>query len=163
MPFRPPSEPVIRRAEAADLPGITWLRREWAAEQDGELDDPGFDERFAAGLARESSRRITWLAEVGGCPVGMMNVAVFERMPWPGRPPSHWGYLGNAFVLAAYRNQGIGTKLLNAVLGYANEKAFARVVPSPSEMSIPLYRRAGFGPADKLLLWEPGATTGPRT
>jgi hypothetical protein len=49
------------------------------------------------------------------------------------------------------------------VLGYANEKAFARVVPSPSEMSIPLYRRAGFGPADKLLLWEPGATTGPRT
>jgi len=51
MPFRPPSEPVIRRAEAADLPGITWLRREWAAEQDGEIDDPGFDERFAAWLA----------------------------------------------------------------------------------------------------------------
>ncbi len=76
-------------------------------------------------------------------------------MPRPGRRPSRWGYLGNAFVLAVYRNQGIGRQLLDAVLGYAGQNGFARVVLSPSERSIPFYRRAGFGPADALMLWTP--------
>jgi GNAT superfamily N-acetyltransferase len=82
----------------------------------------------------------------------MMNLAVFERMPRPGRDPGRWGYLGNAFVLAAYRDQGIGSALLAAVLGYADERGFARVVLSPSERSVPFYRRAGFVPAQELLL-----------
>jgi GNAT superfamily N-acetyltransferase len=136
------------------------MRRESALEQDGEHTDPGFEERFAAWFARESSRRIMWLAEVGGGPVGAMNLAVFERMPRPGRSPSHWGYLGNAFVLAAYRNQGIGSQLLHAVLSYADEHDFARVVLSPSQRSIPFYERAGFGPASELLVWTPRALPG---
>jgi GNAT superfamily N-acetyltransferase len=147
---------VIRRAEDADLPAIARLRRESSVEQDGAGADPAFEERFSAWYARESSRRIIWLAEVGGHPVGAMNLTVFERMPRPGRAPSRWGYLGNAFVLAAYRNQGIGRQLLDALLGYASENGFVRVVLSPSERSIPFYGRAGFGPADALMLWTPG-------
>jgi hypothetical protein len=42
-----------------------------------------------------------------------------------------------------------------AVLGHARQPDFARVVLSPSERSVPSYRRAGFGPADTLLLWTP--------
>jgi GNAT superfamily N-acetyltransferase len=118
-----------------------------------------FEERFAAWFARESSRRITWLAEVGGRLAGVMNLAVFERMPRPGRAPSHWGYAGNAFVLAAYRNQGIGGQLFGAVLNYADEYGFARVVLSPAGRSIPFDERAGFGPANELLLWTPRKTT----
>jgi GNAT superfamily N-acetyltransferase len=146
------TEAVIRRVKDADLAAIARLRREWTLEQDGEHSDPSFEERFAAWFARESARRITWLAEADGRPVGMMNLAVFERMPRPGRAPSRWGYLGNAFVLAGYRNQGIGSKLVQAVLGYADQNAFARVVLSPTERSIPFYEGAGFGPADELLL-----------
>lgn len=142
----------------ADLPGIVRLRTEWAREQDGDVEDQDFDERFALWFARESGRRIIWLAEVGDRAVGMMNLAVFERMPRLGQPPSRWGYLGNAFVLAAYRNQGIGGKLIDALLDYADDKGFARVVLSPSERSIPFYERAGFGPADTLLLRELRAT-----
>jgi GNAT superfamily N-acetyltransferase len=85
----------------------------------------------------------------------MINLAIFERMPQPGRPPSHWGYLGNAFVLAGYRNQGIGSRLISALLGYADENGFARVVLSPSQRSIPFYQRAGFGPANGLMLRTP--------
>jgi len=127
------TEAVIRRAADADLPAIARLRRESAVEQDGDVADPSFEERFPAWYARESSRRIIWLAEVDGRLVGAMNLTVFERMPRPGRAPSRWGYLGNAFVLAAYRNHGIGRQLLDAVLGYASENGFARVVLSPSE------------------------------
>jgi hypothetical protein len=47
-----------------------------------------------------------WLAEEGGRPVGMMNLAIYERMPRPGRALSRWGYLGNVFVLAAHRTRG---------------------------------------------------------
>jgi GNAT superfamily N-acetyltransferase len=154
------TEAVIRRAEDADLAAIAWLRRESAAEQDGDGADPSFEERFGAWYARESSRRIIWLAEVGGRPVGAMNLSVFERMPRPGHAPSRWGYLGNAFVLATYRDQGVGGQLLDAVLGYASENGFVRVVLSPSERSIPFYERAGFGPADALMLWTPGGSRG---
>jgi GNAT superfamily N-acetyltransferase len=147
---------VIRQAEHADLNAVARLRRESAAEQDGDGADPSFEERFSAWYARESSRRIMWLAEVDGRLVGAMNLSVFERMPRPGRAPSCWGYLGNAFVLAAYRNRGIGRQLLDAVLGYASENGFARVVLSPTERSIPFYARAGFGAADALMLWTPG-------
>ena len=146
------TEAVVRRAEGADLAAIAWLRRQWTQEQDGDLADPGFDERLSAWFARESSRRIIWLAEADGHPVGMMNLAIFERMPRPGSAPSRWGYLGNAFILAAYRDQGIGTQLVSAVLGYADENGFARVVLSPADKSIPLYERAGFGPADILMV-----------
>jgi GNAT superfamily N-acetyltransferase len=151
---------VIRRADHADLPAIARLRRELTVEQDGPLGDPEFEERFAAWWTRESSRRIMWLAELDHRPVGAMNLSVFERMPRPGRAPSRWGYLGNAFVLAPYRNQGIGRQILDEVLRYASENGFVRVVLSPTERSVPFYQRAGFRPADALMLWTPAGVDG---
>ena len=149
------AETLIRRVGDADIATIIQLRREWTREQAGDQPDAGFDARLAAWFARESGRRITWLAEAAGRPVGMMNLAIFERMPRPGHEPSRWGYLGNAFILEAYRSQGIGTQLLNAVLRYADENDLARVVLSPSDRSVPFYQRAGFGPADSLMLRTP--------
>ena len=151
------TQAVIRRAGDEDLASLAWLRREFTREQDGDRGDPDFEDRFAAWFERESARRITWLAEVEGHPVGTMNLAVFERMPRPGRMASCWGYLGNAFVLAAYRDQGIGTQLMNEVLSHARRSGFARVVLSPTDRAIPFYQRAGFTPADTLMLWTPPA------
>jgi GNAT superfamily N-acetyltransferase len=153
------TDALIRRAEHADLSAIVQLRREWTREEHGDIADPGFEENLAAWFAREWSRRIMWLAEVGGRPAGMMNLAIYERMPRPGRALSRWGYLGNVFVLAAYRNRGIGSQLVSAALNYADENGFARIVLSPTERSIPLYERAGFGPADALMLRTPQVPT----
>jgi hypothetical protein len=72
------TEAVIRRADDADLAAIAQLRREWTQEQEGDRGDPGFDERLAAWFARERPRRITWLAEADGRPVGMMNLAICD-------------------------------------------------------------------------------------
>ena len=149
------TDALIRRAEHADLATIVHLRREWTREEHGDIADQDFDENLAAWFARELSQRIMWLAEEDGRPVGMMNMAIYERMPRPGRALSRWGYLGNVFVLAAYRDRGIGGQLVSAALNYADENGFARVVLSPTERSVPLYQRAGFGPADALMLRTP--------
>ena len=154
------TDAVIRRAEDADLAAIVQLRREWTREEHGDMADPDFEENLAAWYGREWSRRIIWLAEVDGRPAGMMNLAVYERMPRPGRALSRWGYLGNVFVLAEYRNRGIGSRLVSAALNYADHNGFVRVVLSPTERSVPLYERAGFGPASTLMLRPPQVPDG---
>jgi GNAT superfamily N-acetyltransferase len=147
------TEIFVRRAGGAldDVAALAALRRRWTAENDGgHADDGGFEQRFADWYAAEAGRRMTWIAEVDGEPVGMVNLAVFERMPRPGRPPSRWGYLGNAFVLAAHRDRGVGRRLLDALLDHARSAGMVRVVLSPSARSVPFYTRAGFGPAEML-------------
>ena len=136
--------PVIRIADSADGPAIAALRQTWTAEDHGDVADPGFEARFLDWYERESARRISWLAELSGEPVGIMSLAIFERMPRPGRDAGTWGYLANAFVLGPYRNQGIGAGLLAALLAYADDHGYIRVVLRPSERAIPFYQRAGF-------------------
>jgi GNAT superfamily N-acetyltransferase len=136
--------PVIRIAGPADGPAIASLRQTWTAEEHGDVADEGYEARFLDWYERESARRISWLGELSGEPVGMMNLVIFERMPRPGRDSGIWGYLANAFVLAPCRNQGIGARLLAALLTHADAHDYIRVVLRPSERAIPFYQRAGF-------------------
>lgn len=143
---------TIREAGDHDIPALVRLRRTWSEEQAGRpLDDSEFDDRFAQWYAVESNRRTTFVAEIGGTAVGMVNLVFFERMPRPGHPDSRWAYLANAFVLAEHRSQGIGTALLEAVIEHAHSQGCVRIVLSPSDQSVPFYQRADFGPATMLL------------
>ena len=146
------TEPVIRIALAADGPALAALRRAWTEEQLDFANDAEFEARFLDWYEREFPRRVSWLAEVNGAAIGMMNLAVFERMPQPGRDVSRWGYLANAFVLAGFRDRGIGSLLLRALLDHADEQRYARVVLRPSQRVIPFYRRLGFTAANELLV-----------
>jgi len=145
---------MIRLASDTDVAALADLRRVSAFERFLEREDEGYEERFASWYEQEAPRRLNWLAETDGRVVGMTNLVLFERMPRPGPDPGRWGYLANAYVRPECRNRGIGTRLVEAVLGYADGHGFARVVLSPSQRAIPLYRRAGFGPADALLSRE---------
>jgi GNAT superfamily N-acetyltransferase len=144
--------PVIRIAGPGDAPALAALRRAWTEENNGPAEDADFEARFLDWYEREARRRVCWVAEAGGGMVGMMNMALFERMPQPGRDVATWGYLANAFVLGAHRDRGIGSLLLRALLGYADEHRFVRVVLSPSERSVPFYRRLGFTADNDLMV-----------
>jgi GNAT superfamily N-acetyltransferase len=133
----------VRRTGTDDGPTLARLRRLWA-DEDGRVEDPSFDERFADWFGREGERRLAWVAERSGRAVGMINVMVFVRMPRPGRPEQRWGYIANVFVLAAHRDTGIGSALLDAAVAYARDQGFVRLVLNPSERSIPFYRRTDF-------------------
>ena len=94
--------------------------------------------------------RRAWAEENG--PVGMLNLAVFERMSRPGRPEQRWGHVANVFVLAEHRNGGIGAALLDAAVTHAREQGFTRLVLNSSERSVSLYERFGFRPSRLLQL-----------
>jgi GNAT superfamily N-acetyltransferase len=99
---------------------------------------------MSAWLAAEGDRRVSWLAELDGAPVGMGSLFEYRRMPYPGRSDERWGYVGNMFVVDEARGHGIGTALLQAILATADERGYVRLVLSPSARAVPLYRRAGF-------------------
>jgi GNAT superfamily N-acetyltransferase len=146
---------TVRTATADDLPALVALRRAWTQERRGVPPDPTFGERFAAWFHAEAHQRTFWLAEHDGAAIGMANLLTFVRMPGPGTPDGHWGYLGNMYVVPTHRDAGVGRRLLDAVVAHADAAGLERIVLHPSERSIPFYRRAGFGDADQLLL-RPG-------
>jgi GNAT superfamily N-acetyltransferase len=130
---------TVRVAEAGDADALARLRSLWT-----EATDPGFAARMADWIAAEGERRTTWLALTGDDPAGMASLFEYRRMPRPGRPDSRWGYVSNMFVHKGLRDRGIGSALLSAVIAAADERGYARLVLSPSERSLPFYRRAGF-------------------
>ena len=146
----------VRLATWADRAAVAALRHAWTEERDGHhIEDDGFLARFDAWLEREQDQRLTWLGFVAHEPAGMLNMLVFTRMPRPGHlDPSVWGYVANVYVAPAHRGTGLGTRMLEACTTYADEHGFVRIVLSPTERSIPLYVRAGFGPATELIVRE---------
>jgi GNAT superfamily N-acetyltransferase len=106
---------------------ITSLRFPWSGD-----DERDFESRIAAWLAAEGERRTTWLAARDDLPVGMASLFEYRRMPRPGRPDSRWGYVSNMFVRDDFRNRGIGSALLAALITAAVERSYARLVVSPS-------------------------------
>jgi Acetyltransferase (GNAT) family len=97
---------TTRQANEQDISTRAALRRCWSEEQAGHPVDDSFEERFTHWYLTEAARRVTFVTEIDGPVVGMMNLAIFERMPRAGRPASQWGYLSNAFVLPSRRNHG---------------------------------------------------------
>jgi GNAT superfamily N-acetyltransferase len=133
--------PIIRIAEAGDLRALARLRALWS---DHPAPDAAFEQRMAAWLAAEGERRTTWLADLADAAIGMASLFEYRRMPRPGRPDSRWGYLSNMFVREEFRNRGIGSALLDAIVSTAQARGYARLVLSPSLPALPFYKRAGF-------------------
>lgn len=155
------SPAYVRLAGVQDTSTIARLRRAWTEEHARRpIDDPSFEEALADWFDREQSQRVTWLVEVDGCPVGMLNMLVFTRMPRPRAVgdrdrPTQWGYVANVYVAETHRGHGLGAQLVDAATAFADSHRFARVVLSPSEPSRSLYERAGFGPATTLMIRTP--------
>jgi GNAT superfamily N-acetyltransferase len=134
------------REVGEDCTDLLAVRRLWFpdAEED-------FERRFREWWARECRHRYGVVAYTGSTPVGMANGQVFSRMPAPGRPPAQWLYAANIYVAEEHRRQGLGGRLVRALVEFAQTSGMVRVVLAPSEMSVPLYESLGFRPAHDLM------------
>jgi GNAT superfamily N-acetyltransferase len=134
----------VRLTGPADVRAIAALRAKWT----GADSDREFEQHVAAWIAAEGDRRLIWIASLDGEPAGLASLLEYHRMPRPDRLDSRWGYVGNMFVREDLRNRGIGAALLAAIIGESDARGYARLVLSPTERAVPLYRRAGFVDAD---------------
>ena len=140
---------TVRRETIEDRAAVAALRATWAAEQEPGLpDDPDFEDVYSGWV--DANPRKFFVAEVDGELVGMLNLLVFGRMPKPGKAPSRWVYLGNAYVLPPCRNAGIGARLVAAAIEFSQGINAARMVLSPSPASRDIYARLGVQPAEEL-------------
>lgn len=142
---------TIRESRPGDMPGLAALRATWAAEHEPALqEDPAFEAAFRDWM--EANPRKFFVADHDGALVGMLNLMIFERMPKPGTETSCWVYLGNAYVLPDFRNGGIGGRLVEASIRFAQSIKAVRIVLSPSAESRDFYARLGFRSAGELNL-----------
>ncbi len=147
----------IRLGTDADAGELARLRHALYAE-DGRAPEPldAYAERFRSFVlnALESDAWRVWVAEEEGHIVGAIWLQLVERVPRPGESRGELpiGYLTNVYVEPAYRNDGLGSRMLAEVVTFARERGVEEMIVWPSERSYPFYGRAGFERLDDPLV-----------
>ena len=83
--------------------------------------------------------------------MGAVWAQLIEKIPNPAAEPEYYVYLTNFYVREEFRGEGIGARLLAAVLEWSESRRAERVILWPTERSRKFYLRHGFSPANDLL------------
>lgn len=144
---------VIREcveSAAADLARLRWT---WRSEgrPTPVVDIDGFIRGFSQWWEQRGDV-VAYLAIDSGKPVAMAFLALVRRVPDPSALLRRHGDIQSVYVLPAYRNQGIGSKLVRALVDHARKAGCLRITVHSGSAAIPVYERAGFQQYDHLLV-----------
>lgn len=131
-------------SDAAQLAELRWLSREPCEQEAEPLVE--FTLRFAAWLVPALSSG-SWFAAVALSNTHLVGCMFLQRVatvPVPGVSKRYWGYVTHAFVRASHRNQGLGTDMLELLVGKAQQLQLQELHVWPSVAAVSLYTRAGF-------------------
>jgi GNAT superfamily N-acetyltransferase len=129
-----------------DLADLARLRWNWQLAQ-GEvpqMDEAAFVERFSAWASERSRTHVAYLVRRAGQPLGMAWLVVTERLPGPGRWDRANAYIATLYVEPDARGDGIGTRLISALIDEARRRGVDILQVHPSDQAMDLYRRLGF-------------------
>jgi GNAT superfamily N-acetyltransferase len=142
----------IRLASESDAATLARLRYELRSSSHEVIEnEPAFLARCAVWMndrLRPGSYWGCWIAERQSIAVGAVWAQLVEKIPNPVAEPEHYVYLTNFYVREEYRDQGLGSRMLAAVLDWAKSKNAQVVLLWPTERSKPFYLRHGFSFAD---------------
>jgi GNAT superfamily N-acetyltransferase len=148
----------VRRALPADADALAQLRYAFRLERRPATEsDEAFTRRCSNWMRprlRGDSRWTAWVAERERRLIGQVWLQIVEKLPNPGPESELHAYLSNFFVLPRERNSGAGTQLLRAAVAHCRSSGVDTVFLWPTERSVALYRRTGFGPPSDLLVLE---------
>lgn len=79
-----------------------------------------------------------WPAEIDGALAAHSYVHAVSRVPrqWPHR--ERWAHLTRVFTRPAFRDRGVGSRLLRAVVDWARQTELHLLLVWPSERSVSL-------------------------
>ena len=145
-----------RLATEPDFEQLARLRWDYVDEMEEltEWDQDVFIRHFCTFLqAQIGSRYVCWVAEEAGKIVSNVFIGVIEKVPKPFSSGNLIGYVTNVYTHPDYRNQGIGSELMDRVQDWAKTHAFEVLFVRPTEPSIPFYERHAFAEADALMAY----------
>lgn len=92
----------------------------------------------------DSDNWIFWLAEDKDRIISHVSVHIINNIPNPNRLINKWGYVTNSYTKKEYRNQGVGSELIQHAINEVKSVDIETLIVWPSDKSFDFYKRAGF-------------------
>jgi GNAT superfamily N-acetyltransferase len=151
----PSSAVSIREATPADADTLAVLRYRFRSALGAAVEEEAVFVARAAPWLRARIGRPPWRVWAavgpGGALVGNIFLQLVEKLPNPVVEAETIGYITNLYVEPAHRGRGLGGRLLRTALAACPPGEVDTVILWPTAESVPLYRRAGFGPPAGIL------------
>lgn len=136
----------VRFAEDGELPAVAGLRWRWL-EENGDSPVTTRDDyvrHLTAWAGRNAASHRCVVAVRDGAVIGMAWLAMTPRVPAASVLERATGDVQSVYVLPEERNEGVGDRLIEAVLERARRLGLERVTVHSSVRAIPAYSRRGF-------------------
>lgn len=143
----------IRESKSSETADLARLR--WASNGEGQSATDGDVEDYVRSFATWWERRDDFVALVAADEeriVAIGFLALASRVPVPGALDRRTGDIQSVYVLPEYRNQGIGSMLVKALVDRGRSAGCSRVTVHSGSRSIPVYERVGFQHSGQLMM-----------
>ncbi len=146
----------IKRADITDLD----LLVEWRMETLGEVfssagtfpEDLEEQNRAYYEWALPAGKHIACFALADGEIAGCGGMCLYQEMPSPDDPDGQCAYLMNIYCRAPYRKQGIGSAIVNWLIGQAEERHITKIYLETSDAGRKLYEKIGFSDMEGMMV-----------
>jgi GNAT superfamily N-acetyltransferase len=148
----------VRKATSDDAAALAALRLGPLAvggTQPPEPDIVRYTEFFTTWVVNNLPTHLPFVAVIGSDVVGAAWLTLAERVPSPDRRHRRCGDVQSVYVVPEFRERGVGTTLLEAVLEEAGRLGLEHVTVHSNDQATPLYQRVGFRHDPNWLSWNP--------
>ena len=136
---------LANQEDALNLAVLLWEHNEELSEIDNVLKDKYIAECREDIKNRLGKELYCYIAEINGSIISHIFLLITKKLPKIGRPNASYARISTVRTVPKYRNQGIGSMLMDYVKKFCAEKNVEElVVFGPTEKSIGFYEKAGF-------------------
>ncbi|SES18101.1 Predicted N-acetyltransferase YhbS [Gracilibacillus ureilyticus] len=140
---------IIRLAEEKDMEQLTKMRWDFTMEYDVSKKGASYTDfetechSFLKSVIKNNQWYI-WVAEDNKEIVSHIYINLVQKVPRPGRVTYPFAYMTNVYTTPAYRNKGIGSRVLSTINRWAKENNIEFVIVWPSEEGTNYYKKNGY-------------------